>query len=257
VTVDFGAPSAARLFFRPWPEKFMTHRAIIGLMAGLVLAEPAVATENTLADRLAAAQPEAGEQTFKHCRACHTNAEGGENGIGPNLWGVVGRPVASVTGFAKYSDALRATGGDWTPERIDAFLTNPHEDIQGTRMPFVGLDRPRARADLIAYLNLNSPQPLDLKVGADIDAELVEDEPAEFGVFFVASGVDEAHAYCTACHSERLVAQQGLDREDWVELIEWMVDEQGMAEIDEPDFSIVLDYLTVNYNTDRPNFPNR
>lgn len=235
----------------------MIHRVLIGLMAALALAGPAVAAENTLADRLAAAEPEAGEQTFKHCRACHTIAEGGRNGIGPNLWGVVGRPVASAAGFAKYSDALNAVGGDWTPERIDAFLTDPHEDIEGTRMPFIGLDRPRARADLIAYLNQNSPSPLDLTIGADKDAVLVEDEPPEFGVLFVAEGVEETHAYCAACHSERLVAQQGLDREDWVELIEWMVDEQGMAEIDEPDLGIVLDYLTANYNTDRPNFPNR
>ncbi len=62
---------------------------------------------------------------------------------------------------------------------------------------------------------------------------------------------------CTACHSERLVAQQGLDREDWIELLEWMVEEQSMAEIEEPDLSIVLDYLTTNYNIDRPNFPKR
>ena len=38
-------------------------------------------------------------------------------------------------------------------------------------------------------------------------------------------------------------------------LLEWMVEEQGMAEIDEPDLGVVLDYLTENYNTDRPNFP--
>ncbi|MDH3667522.1 MAG: cytochrome c family protein [Paracoccaceae bacterium] len=235
----------------------MIHRVLIGGMAALALAGPAGATENTLADRLTSAEPEAGEQIFKHCRACHTIEQGGAHGNGPNLWGVVGRPVASAEGFGKYSDALRAIGGDWTPERLDAFLTDPHEDIEGTRMPFVGLDRPRARADLIAYLNRNSPAPLDLTIGAKKDAVLVEDEPPEFGVLFVAGGVEETHAYCTACHSERLVAQQGLDRDGWVELIEWMVDEQGMAEIEEPDLGIVLDYLTANYNIDRPNFPNR
>ncbi len=124
-------------------------------------------------------------------------------------------------------------------------------------MPFVGLDRPRARADLIAYLNKNSPAPLDLTVGADKAALLVEDAPPEFGVLVVGKGVEETHAYCTACHSDRLVAQQGLDRDGWIELIEWMVEDQGMAEIEEPDLSVVVDYLATNYNTDRPNFPKR
>ena len=85
-------------------------------------------------------------------------------------------------------------------------------------------------------------------------ATAVSDE-SEFGVLFVAEGVEETFDYCNTCHSVRLVAQQGLDRDDWIELLEWMVDEQAMAEIEEPDLSIVLDYLTTNYNIDRPNFP--
>ena len=79
------------------------------------------------------------------------------------------------------------------------------------------------------------------------------DEP-EFGVLVVADGVEETFDYCDTCHSVRLVAQQGLDREDWIELLEWMVEEQSMAEIEEPDLSVVLDYLSTNYNIDRPNF---
>ena len=235
----------------------MILRVIIGLMAGLVLAGTAVADDHSLAERLAAASPEKGEKTFKRCRACHTVEDGGAHGNGPNLWGVVDRPVASADGFAKYSDALLAAGGVWSVERIDAFLTNPHEDIEGTRMPFIGLDKPQARADLIAYLNGNSPSPLDFSAGAVPGMPPIEEEEPEYGVFFVADGVEETYAYCSACHSERLVAQQGLDRYDWTELLEWMVEEQSMAEIEEPDLSIVLDYLTTNYNIDRPNFPNR
>ena len=214
-----------------------------------------MAEDHSLPERLAAASPEEGEQTFKRCRACHTIAEGGENGIGPNLWGIVGRQVASAAGFAKYSDALRDSGGVWSVERIDTFLTSPHETIEGTRMPFVGLDQPHGRADLIAYLNQNSPAPLDFSGGAIPGSPPIEDEPPEYGVLVAAAGVDDTYAYCTACHSERIVAQQGLERDGWVELLEWMVEEQGMAEIDEPDLGVVLDYLTENYNTDRPNFP--
>jgi len=81
------------------------------------------------------------------------------------------------------------------------------------------------------------------------------EEESEYGVLVDEPGVDLTHAYCAACHSEMLVAQQGLTRAHWDELLEWMVEEQGMSEIEEPDRTIVLDYLEENYNTDRPNFP--
>jgi cytochrome c len=54
-----------------------------------------------------------------------------------------------------------------------------------------------------------------------------------------------------------LVAQQGMTRERWDNVLEWMVEEQGMSEIEEPDRTIILDYLAENYNTDRPHFPRR
>jgi len=81
-------------------------------------------------------------------------------------------------------------------------------------------------------------------------------EAPEFGVLFVAPGVEETFYTCTACHSERIVAQQGLPRKKWDETLEWMVEEQGMDEIEEPDRTIILDYLAEHYNVDRPNFPN-
>jgi cytochrome c len=230
----------------------MIRLVLLGLMASVAFAGQAAAAES-LAARLAAASPENGEKIFRRCHACHSNERGGPHVNGPNLWGVVGRPVASAEGFDKYSEALRATGGTWTPERLDAFLTDPHEDVHGTRMPFTGLEKPQARADLIAYLNQNSDAPLDLAVGSAAPA--AEQEPPEFGVLYDAEGVEATYAYCSACHSERLVAQQGLTREGWAELIEWMVDEQGMAEIEQPDYDVVLDYLSTHYNTDRPHFP--
>ena len=81
------------------------------------------------------------------------------------------------------------------------------------------------------------------------------DEEYEFGVLFDAPGVETTYYACVACHSERIVAQQGLTREGWDELLVWMVEEQGMSEIDEPDRSEILDYLAAHYNEDRPNFP--
>ncbi len=77
----------------------------------------------------------------------------------------------------------------------------------------------------------------------------------EFGRLVVAEGVEETYYACTACHSEMIIAQQGKTREDWDELFVWMVEEQGMDEIPEPERSKILDYLAEHYNTDRPNFP--
>ena len=77
----------------------------------------------------------------------------------------------------------------------------------------------------------------------------------EFGVLFDAPGVSETYYNCIACHSEKIVAQQGQTREGWIKLLEWMVAEQGMPVIEEPDYTTIIDYLSTNYNTDRPNFP--
>jgi cytochrome c len=70
-----------------------------------------------------------------------------------------------------------------------------------------------------------------------------------------AEGVEETYDTCTACHSEMIVAQQGLNRDNWDDLLVWMVEEQGMPEIEEPERSTILDYLAENYGEDRPNFP--
>ncbi len=86
-------------------------------------------------------------------------------------------------------------------------------------------------------------------------AEPSAKEVRDFGVLVDAPGVEKTYAYCTPCHSEMIIAQQGKTRKHWADLFEWMIEEQGMAEIEEPDRSIILDYLAANYNEDRPNFP--
>ncbi len=83
------------------------------------------------------------------------------------------------------------------------------------------------------------------------------EEESEYGLLVDKPGAEETFIYCTACHSERIVAQQGLSRADWKALFVWMEDEQEMEPIEEPDNSIIIDYLSEHYNTDRPNFPKR
>lgn len=101
------------------------------------------------AEVYAAADAAAGEKAFGKCRACHKLD--GADGTGPHLNGVVGRAVASAAGF-NYSDAMAAHGGDWTPEDLDHFLTNPKAATPGTKMAFAGIRSAKERADLIKYL---------------------------------------------------------------------------------------------------------
>lgn len=104
---------------------------------------------------MADADPAAGEKSFGKCRACH-KLDGG-NATGPHLDGVVGRPIASVDGFA-YSDAMIEHANDypdWSPEALYHFLTNPKAEVPGTKMVFAGFKKPQEIADLVAYLEQN------------------------------------------------------------------------------------------------------
>lgn len=107
---------------------------------------------------LANANPAAGERRAALCKSCHTLEKGGANSTGPNLWGVVGRPVASHEGF-KYTAALQAFGGDWTYERLDKFLENSQALVPGTGMA-QRFAKPEQRAEILAYLHTLSDNPV-------------------------------------------------------------------------------------------------
>ena len=68
-------------------------------------------------------------------------------------------------------------------------------------------------------------------------------------------GREETYYACAACHSIRLVVQQGMKRKDWDYLLDWMAEEQDMEPLDAETETLVLDYLAKHYNTDRPNMP--
>lgn len=110
---------------------------------------------------LASADVKEGEKISKKCHACHSLQKGGPNKVGPDLWDVVGRPVASHEGFS-YSSALKGVGGDWTFEKLNHFLTNPKDFAPGTRMTFAGIKKDQERADLLAYLRTLSDNPKPL-----------------------------------------------------------------------------------------------
>lgn len=103
---------------------------------------------------LASADAAAGEKVFAKCTACHTIDQGGANGIGPNLYGVVGRAVAGHAGFA-YSDAMvahKAEDPTWSLDALDQFITAPARYVSGTKMSFAGLRDTETRVNLIAWM---------------------------------------------------------------------------------------------------------
>ena len=121
---------------------------------------------------LASADPAKGEATFKKCMACHTITPGGANGIGPNLQGIMGKPVGKhAAGFA-YSPDLSGHGGNWDWANMNAWLTSPKKFAAGTKMSFAGLSDGQERANLMVYLNSQgSSLPLPAAPAAAAPAE--------------------------------------------------------------------------------------
>jgi len=121
----------------------------------------------TLAELLAKADLERGQGSAQKCGACHTFDKGGKPGLGPNLWGVMGRAKGSAEGFGGYSPAMKAAGGQWTVSELFEFVSNPAEKVPGNFMPFGGIPRAQERADLMAYLNslADNPGPLSVSSG--------------------------------------------------------------------------------------------
>jgi cytochrome c len=112
-------------------------------------AEPAA--PEPIAPLMASADAKAGADVAKKCTTCHTFDKGGPNRIGPNLYGIVGEPIAEGKGFA-FSDALKAHKGSWDVDTLNAWLFKPQAFAKGTKMTFVGLPKAKDRADVVAYL---------------------------------------------------------------------------------------------------------
>jgi len=124
-------------------------------------AAPAAPAEVPIATLLATASADRGAKVAKQCQACHNFQEGAGAKVGPDLYNVVGRQVASVAGF-NYSAPLKAKGGTWTFDELNKWLTKPSADVPGTAMTFAGLSNEKQRADVIAYLDSLSPSPVPL-----------------------------------------------------------------------------------------------
>ncbi|KPF74526.1 cytochrome C [Blastomonas sp. AAP25] len=150
------------------------------VIEGVVSSEGEAAAEVPIATLLASADVAKGEKVFAKCSSCHSINSGGANGIGPNLYGVMGKPHASVAGFA-YSDALKSKSGPWTFEEMNKWLTSPKAYADGTKMSFAGLGKAEDRANLMAWMNTQTGSPLPLPAAPAPDAAADAAPAAEGG----------------------------------------------------------------------------
>jgi cytochrome c len=132
------------------------------------LAEPILAM-------IAEADVARGQKISKACAACHSFDKGGPNGVGPNLWNVVGAKKQAVPGFT-YSGVLNAQGEDyWTYAALNKYLWKPKKYAPGTKMNYVGIKKPEDRAAMVAWLRTlaDNPKPFPGALAiAEEEAEL-------------------------------------------------------------------------------------
>jgi len=110
---------------------------------------------------MASADAAGGKKVFNSCKGCHSAESDGAAKTGPNLWGVMGRDIASADGFG-YSAALTEKDGAWDWEAMNAFLTNPKAYAKGTAMKYNGVKKDQDRANLMAWLNEQSDSAIPL-----------------------------------------------------------------------------------------------
>ena len=161
--------------------------------AGAAEAGPPIAT------LLPAADPAKGAEVFKKCAACHTVNQGGAYGIGPNLYGTMGEGIGQGKGGFAFSDPLKAVGGTWDFDKMNAWLTSPRKFAPGTKMTFAGLSKAEDRANVMVYLNQqgsNIPLPAAPAAGAAAPAAAAAttDAPAEANATAPAEGNEAAPA---------------------------------------------------------------
>ena len=115
-----------------------------------------------IAPLLASANVQNGQTIAQRlCASCHSFNQGGRNGIGPNLYGIIGASHAHAEGF-NYSAALRGKQGPWTYDAMNQWLAKPATYAPGTRMAFAGISNTQQRADVIAWLRTQAANPVPL-----------------------------------------------------------------------------------------------
>ena len=157
--VDLGADVNALTQRRETPihaAKLIGLREIADYLATHGAVSPKIAP---ISASLATADPAKGQVVFvTNCQRCHHIERQKGTKLGPNLWAVVGRQKASMQNFS-YSETLKDWGASWSYDDLNAFLWGPAITAPGVRMDFVGIEDEAERANLIAYLRIQSDEP--------------------------------------------------------------------------------------------------
>lgn len=191
-----------------------------------------------------------GRQVANVCLACHSAEKGQPHKIGPNLWALSSRGIASAGGY-QYSLALSNKQGSWNFQQLDKFLRQPAAFAPGNKMAFPGIENVSQRAAVIAWLATLNSKEANWKIPFDDllpSKSIIETNIATTNrLLKPGKGNEVVSELCASCHSLRLVIQQGMNRERWEETLDWMVDEQGMDSIASDKKKIILDYLSTCY----------
>jgi cytochrome c len=135
-------------------RQMVNTKTLYGMMTSLILGAAIVGAIAGLgAGAAQAADVAKGQAAFvRQCAICHTIDKGGENRIGPNLFGVVGRRAGTMQGF-RYTNAFRTTATfEWTEGLLGPWISLPSVMVPGTAMGgFPGV-ADRDKDDIVAYL---------------------------------------------------------------------------------------------------------
>ncbi|HQT68177.1 MAG: hypothetical protein B7Z78_00025 [Rhodospirillales bacterium 20-60-12] len=137
----------------------------------------------------------------QQCSACHSLTPGGANGIGPNLYGVMGAPRFQKAGY-NFSSAVKAhSNGTWDYEDMGAWLYDPKAYAAGTRMGYPGIKSTQTRADVVAYLRTLAATPIALPAAGAGAAPGVPSIAKLYATADISAGQAFVQQQCQACHS--------------------------------------------------------
>lgn len=110
-----------------------------------------VSFATSLTPALAEGDVKKGKRVFKKCKVCHSIKENSKKKIGPSLYGIIGRKIATNPDY-KYSKAMLAADFIWTEEKLKSYLQKPRAMFKKTKMIFPGLKKEKDRNNLLAYI---------------------------------------------------------------------------------------------------------
>ena len=196
----------------------MFRRGLTYVVAVLVLSGATVVQAAETGD------PERGRALYDKCKNCHMIGADARNRIGPHLNELFGRRAAGLDDF-NYSKPMKRAGADglvWTTEKLHLYIENPKSLVYGTRMSFRGMDDPKDRIDLFAYLRQFSVNPQDIPESEPTAAPRDPDiDPAILAIAGDRDYGEYLASECTTCHKadgsdQGIPSITGWPKEDFV-----------------------------------------